>query len=94
MPPGNASDENQDRLLQAEFQPADAVALPFPEVVFRAVVCQFGVMFFPDKEKSYREVRQSDEPYLLQSQRREQDQGRDRNIRVSSPQNSPIDRWS
>ena len=38
------------------FQEADATALPFPDASFDAVVCQFGVMFFPDKEKSYREV--------------------------------------
>jgi ubiquinone/menaquinone biosynthesis C-methylase UbiE len=41
---------------QVEFQPADATALPFPDGSFDAVVCQFGVMFFPDKDKSYREV--------------------------------------
>jgi len=41
---------------QVEFQPADAMALPFPDGSFDAVVCQFGVMFFPDKDKSYREV--------------------------------------
>jgi len=39
-----------------EFRPADATELPFPEQSFDAVVCQFGVMFFPDKEKSYREA--------------------------------------
>lgn len=39
-----------------EFRPADAMALPFPAQSFDAVVCQFGVMFFPDKEKSYREA--------------------------------------
>ena len=39
-----------------DFRPADAAALPFPEGSFDAVVCQFGVMFFPDKNKSYREV--------------------------------------
>jgi ubiquinone/menaquinone biosynthesis C-methylase UbiE len=39
-----------------EFQPADAMALPFADGSFDAVVCQFGVMFFPDKESSYREV--------------------------------------
>ncbi|HLY44157.1 MAG TPA: methyltransferase domain-containing protein [Stellaceae bacterium] len=38
------------------FQPADATALPFPDQAFDAVVCQFGVMFFPDKAKSYREA--------------------------------------
>ena len=41
---------------QVEFQPADATALPFADGSFDAVVCQFGVMFFPDKDKSYREV--------------------------------------
>jgi SAM-dependent methyltransferase len=35
---------------------ADALALPFPDGAFDAVVCQFGVMFFPDKAKSYQEV--------------------------------------
>jgi ubiquinone/menaquinone biosynthesis C-methylase UbiE len=38
------------------FQPADAQALPFPDNSFDAMVCQFGVMFYPDKEKSYREA--------------------------------------
>jgi SAM-dependent methyltransferase len=38
------------------FQPADATALPFADGAFDAVVCQFGVMFFPDKDKAYREV--------------------------------------
>ena len=28
---------------------ADALSLPFPDASFDAVVCQFGVMFFPDK---------------------------------------------
>jgi SAM-dependent methyltransferase len=41
---------------QVDFQPADAVALPFPDAAFDAVVCQFGIMFFPDKVRSYREV--------------------------------------
>jgi len=38
------------------FQSADATALPFPDSSFDAVVCQFGIMFFPDKAKSFREV--------------------------------------
>ncbi|KAF0192208.1 MAG: type 11 methyltransferase [Gammaproteobacteria bacterium] len=38
------------------WQPADAMALPFDDNVFDAVVCQFGVMFFPDKDLAYREV--------------------------------------
>lgn len=41
---------------QIEFQPADATALPFADGSFDAIVCQFGVMFFPDKDKSYREA--------------------------------------
>lgn len=39
-----------------QFEPADATALPFPDRSFDLVVCQFGVMFFPDKQKSYREA--------------------------------------
>jgi len=38
------------------FQPADAMELPFPDGSFDAIVCQFGVMFFPDKDKAYREA--------------------------------------
>ena len=38
------------------FEPADAMALPFADGSFDAVVCQFGVMFYPDKDKSCREV--------------------------------------
>jgi SAM-dependent methyltransferase len=36
---------------------ADALALPFADNEFDAVVCQFGVMFFPDKTAAYREAR-------------------------------------
>lgn len=39
------------------FQTADATSLPFPDRSFDAVVCQFGVMFFPDKDRAYREAR-------------------------------------
>jgi ubiquinone/menaquinone biosynthesis C-methylase UbiE len=39
-----------------EFQPADATAPPFADASFDAVVCQFGVMFFPDKGKGHREA--------------------------------------
>ena len=37
-------------------QTADATALPFPEAFFDAAICQVGVMFYPDKDKSYREI--------------------------------------
>ena len=39
------------------WQPADAQALPFPDASFDAVVCQFGVMFFPDKAGAIREAK-------------------------------------
>ncbi len=35
---------------------ADAQALPFPDGEFDAVVCQFGVMFFPDKPRAFSEA--------------------------------------
>jgi SAM-dependent methyltransferase len=38
------------------FRPADATALPLADNMCDAIVCQFGVMFYPDKEKSYREA--------------------------------------
>lgn len=41
---------------RVEFQPADAMAMPFADGSFDAVVCQFGVMFYPDKDQSYREA--------------------------------------
>lgn len=34
----------------------DAQTLPFEDASFEAVACQFGVMFFPDKIKAYREA--------------------------------------
>ncbi|MCK1513011.1 methyltransferase domain-containing protein [Bradyrhizobium sp. 190] len=41
---------------QVGFQPADATALPFADQSFDAIVCQFGLMFFPDKAKSFAEA--------------------------------------
>jgi ubiquinone/menaquinone biosynthesis C-methylase UbiE len=35
-----------------EWKQADASELPFEDNTFDAVVCQFGVMFFPDKERA------------------------------------------
>jgi ubiquinone/menaquinone biosynthesis C-methylase UbiE len=61
-----ATDLNQPMLDHAaerfassrvSWQKADAQALPFPDRTFDAVICQFGVMFFPDKQKAYREAR-------------------------------------
>ena len=44
-------------LRQVELRQADALALPFPDAGFEAVVCQFGAMFFPDRIAGYREAR-------------------------------------
>ena len=61
-----ATDLNQAMLDEAaavgtgrpvQWQQADAMALPFPDAQFDAVVCQFGVMFFPDKSKAFSEAR-------------------------------------
>jgi SAM-dependent methyltransferase len=41
---------------RVEFMPADAMELPFDDAAFDLVVCQFGVMFFPDKIASFREA--------------------------------------
>ena len=47
----------KDTASRVSWQQADAQALPFPDAAFDAVVCQFGVMFFPDKPKAYGEAR-------------------------------------
>ena len=39
-----------------EWRAADAQQLPFDAGAFDAVVCQFGVMFFPDKVKAFAEA--------------------------------------
>jgi SAM-dependent methyltransferase len=61
-----ATDLNQAMLDQAaalgtrrpvEWRQADAMQLPFEDASFDAVVCQFGVMFFPDKSKALTEAR-------------------------------------
>ena len=44
-------------MKRAELRQADAPALPFADESFDAVVCQFGVMFFPDTVAGYREAR-------------------------------------
>ena len=50
------------------FQAADAQALPFPDASFDLVICQFGLMFFPDKVAGNAEARRvlrEDGRYLL-----------------------------
>ncbi|HUA00702.1 MAG TPA: class I SAM-dependent methyltransferase [Candidatus Aquilonibacter sp.] len=38
-----------------EFRVANVEALPFPDESFDVVTCRFGVMFFPDQRKAFRE---------------------------------------
>jgi SAM-dependent methyltransferase len=61
-----ATDLNQAMLDEAarvgtarpvRWQQADAQALPFADGGFDLVVCQFGVMFFPDKARAFAEAR-------------------------------------
>jgi SAM-dependent methyltransferase len=60
-----ATDLNQPMLDQAsalgtkrpvEWRQADAMHLPFQDGTFDAVVCQFGIMFFPEKAKALSEA--------------------------------------
>jgi SAM-dependent methyltransferase len=49
--------QGRTRSRLVSFQPADAQQLPFGTSEFDLVVCQFGVMFFPDRVGAYREAR-------------------------------------
>src|SRR5690242_19952109 len=60
-----ATDLNKDMIELAkqfeknkniEWHVADALDLPFEKNSFDAIVCQFGVMFFPDKLKGLQEA--------------------------------------
>ena len=64
--PITATDLNQPMLDHAAanrpastitWRQADAQALPFDDGSFDVVVCQFGVMFFPDKAKAFGEAK-------------------------------------
>jgi SAM-dependent methyltransferase len=45
-----------------EWRPADAQRLPFGDAEFDVVVCQFGVMFLPDKPGAYAQARRVLQP--------------------------------
>lgn len=51
-----SADEN------TSFAVADAQALAYADATFDAMVCQFGIMFYPDRPKSYREALRVLEP--------------------------------
>jgi ubiquinone/menaquinone biosynthesis C-methylase UbiE len=69
LPPSceiTATDLNQPMLDRAaaigtarpvQWRQADAMQLPFDDASFDVVVCQFGVMFFPDKARAYAQAR-------------------------------------
>jgi ubiquinone/menaquinone biosynthesis C-methylase UbiE len=46
----------QSGVERVAWRQADALALPFPDSAFDAVLCQFGAMFFQDKVAGYREA--------------------------------------
>jgi SAM-dependent methyltransferase len=50
-------DLGRQRAPGASWRQADAVNLPFGAGEFDVIVCQFGVMFFPDKPAAFAEVR-------------------------------------
>jgi SAM-dependent methyltransferase len=61
-----ATDLNQPMLDRArgtgtsrpvEWRQADAMHLPYSDEAFDLVVCQFGVMFFPDRPRAFSEAR-------------------------------------
>ena len=69
LPPGTsivATNLNQAMLDHAatvgtsrpvNWRQADAMQLPFPDEAFDLIVCQFGVMFFPDKGQAFAQAR-------------------------------------
>lgn len=74
LPPGVqlvATDLNETMLAVAQkmgtsrpvlWRQADAMALPFADASFDAVVCQFGAMFFPDRARAFAEARRVLQP--------------------------------
>ena len=66
-----ATDLNTAMVVHAElvgtartvsWRQADVMALPYDDESFDVVVCQFGVMFFPDRVAAYREIRRTLRP--------------------------------
>jgi SAM-dependent methyltransferase len=47
----------KSQALNLSFILADAMRLPFRDPVFDAVICQFGLMFFPDRRAALAEIR-------------------------------------
>lgn len=51
------AEQRTPRDPRVSFRTADGMALPFPDGAFDRVVCQFGVMFYPDRMNGLREAR-------------------------------------
>jgi SAM-dependent methyltransferase len=54
--------ELRGKLPGVTWQQADALALPFEDNTFDATVCQYGVMFFPDRQAGVREMTRVTKP--------------------------------
>jgi len=52
------SEEAARRGLKARVSVMDAEELTFPDEVFDFVICGFGIMFFPDQDRSLAQMRQ------------------------------------
>jgi SAM-dependent methyltransferase len=48
--------KNQPTPNAIEWQQADALNLPYEDASFDTIICQFGVMFYPDRLKGYQEA--------------------------------------
>lgn len=45
------------KLKGIDWREADIAALPFPEALFNVVLCQFGLMFVPNRNRAFQEMR-------------------------------------
>ena len=55
--------EKQGSDDRIEWRQADALALPFAANSFDVVVCQYGVMFYPDRVRGFAEARRVLKPH-------------------------------
>ncbi len=48
--------KRRGQLENVTYRQADALQLPFEDACYDAAVCQFGIMFFPDKSRALNEI--------------------------------------
>lgn len=58
----NVAQSKRGGLPNVTFSVADVQSLPFGDSSYEAVVCQFGLMFFPDKAAALREIHRALRP--------------------------------